>query len=132
MSASAPTSSRAARSPAHPTTSVLALLARAHRGFDGVTEIVDEMTPLADAIERALGPHGFLDGKREDWMAATDLRSAVALGLRVPDDAPRFAGVRWSDTPDPFTPLFGVWATGYLVGAMDETGTTLLVLAPPT
>ncbi len=109
---------------------VHAVVEKAHAGVDG-HEAVRPLQPLVEALERACARHGGIGGMRYDWETAWDFRSAAALGLRVPPDASRFAGARFADVPDPFSPLLSAWATGFLVDSMDETGTTLVCVAPP-
>jgi hypothetical protein len=110
-------------------TPVLTRVRAGHRGFDGEREIVDSMTPYREALARAIARHHGFDGSREDWFSSVDFRSACVLRLRVPDDDGPFAGRRVAELPDPFTPLLAVWRTGYVVDAMDESGTTLLIVA---
>ena len=106
-------------------------LAEASRGLDGHSAIFEELQPIGAALERAVARHGHLDGKRDDLFADAEFRSASAYMLRVPASAPAFAGALYRDMPNPFAPLLAVWATGYLVESMNETGITLIIVAPP-
>lgn len=101
------------------------LVDSAHRGFDGHLG-VRPAEALIQALERASERHGGFDGRREDWYTAWDFRSVAALGLRVPESAPRFAGEPFSRLPDPFAPLLATWATGYVIESIDERGVTLV------
>ena len=82
-----------------------------------------------DAIDRAAKKRGGFGGRRDDLSRAADFRSAGILGFRVPAGAGVFAGRRYAELPDPFSPLFEVVRCGFVVLSMDERGITLLEAA---
>jgi hypothetical protein len=98
---------------------------------DGHVGVFDRAMPLGEAAERAIARHRFLDARREDWLHEATWRSAVVLNRRVPANAPRFAGRRFHEVPNPFAPLLAIWATGYLAPSLDERGITLVVVTAP-
>jgi len=109
---------------------VHAVAEQAHKGFDGHAG-AQPSPVLVQALERACQRHGGISGMRYDWEIAWDFRSVAALGQRVPASSPRFAGERFADVPDPFSLLLSVWATGFVVDSIDQTGITLVCVTSP-
>ncbi len=110
---------------------VVDLVSTAHRGNDGLYALYRAVQPYGEATRRAAERNVFIDGTREDWLTDAEFRSAAALELRVPASAPRFAGQKIGELPNPFAPLLAIWATGYLVQSLDEHGATLVAITPP-
>ena len=109
---------------------VHAVAEQAHKGFDGHAG-AQPSPVLVQALERACQRHCGISGMRYDWEIAWDFRSVAALGQRVPASSPRFAGERFADVPDPFSLLLSVWATGFVVDSIDQTGITLVCVTSP-